>query len=101
MGDIVVGADEIQITVRQQMWKEAGKTDPLWTDPSEENSTYFFSLWATSIELTLPMIALPATYACIFGISEGVPGIERGTLSSVYNEYFSYLVPWGPGEKTY
>ncbi|KAB8072140.1 hypothetical protein BDV29DRAFT_196997 [Aspergillus leporis] len=80
MGDIVVGADEIQITVRQQMWKEAGKTDPLWTDPSEENT-------------------LPATYACIFGISEGVPGIERGTLSSVYNEYFSYLIPRFSQEK--
>lgn len=45
--------------------------------------------------------ALPATYACIFGISEGVSGIEKGTLTSVVNEHFSYLVPSGPGNKTY
>ncbi|KAE8335974.1 hypothetical protein BDV24DRAFT_155576 [Aspergillus arachidicola] len=81
-GDIVVGADGIHSIVRRQMWEEARKTDPSWIDPSEEN-------------------ALPATYACIFGISEGVPGIEKGTLSSVFNEKFSYLIPSRPGAKTY
>jgi hypothetical protein len=45
--------------------------------------------------------ALPATYACIFGISKGVEGIEKGTLTSVFNEHFSYLVPSGPGDRTY
>lgn len=45
--------------------------------------------------------ALPATYACIFGISEAVSGIEKGTLSSVLNEHFSYLIPSGPGDRTY
>ncbi|KAB8200496.1 hypothetical protein BDV34DRAFT_232212 [Aspergillus parasiticus] len=81
-GDIVVGADGIHSMVRRQMWEEARKTDPSWIDPSEEN-------------------ALPATYACIFGISEGVPGIEKGSLSSVFNEKFSYLIPSGPGAKAY
>lgn len=45
--------------------------------------------------------ALPATYSCIFGISEGVEGIEKGTMHSVFNEHFSYLVPSGPGDRTY
>jgi hypothetical protein len=45
--------------------------------------------------------ALPATYACIFGISKGGPGVEKGTLNSVFNEHFSYLVPSGPGDRTY
>ncbi|PIG87132.1 zeaxanthin epoxidase [Aspergillus arachidicola] len=81
-GDIVVGADGIHSIVRRQMWEEARKTDPSWIDPSEEN-------------------ALPATYACMFGISEGVPGVEKGTLSSVFNEKFSYLIPSRPGAKTY
>ncbi|KAE8322239.1 hypothetical protein BDV39DRAFT_209999 [Aspergillus sergii] len=81
-GDIIVGADGIHSTVRRQMWEEARETDPSWIDPPEEN-------------------ALPATYACIFGISEGVPGIEKGTLNSVFNEKFSYLIPSGPGAKTY
>jgi hypothetical protein len=45
--------------------------------------------------------ALPATYACIFGISEGEKGVEKGTMTSVLNEHFSYLVPSGPGNRTY
>ncbi|KAG0158292.1 hypothetical protein PDIDSM_5805 [Penicillium digitatum] len=48
-----------------------------------------------------PVKTLPATYACIFGISKGVKGIEKGTLSSVLNEHYSYLVPSGPGDLTY
>ncbi|KAJ6051561.1 hypothetical protein N7499_010901 [Penicillium canescens] len=81
-GNIVVGADGIHSTVRQEMWKEAQKIDPSWIDPSEAS-------------------ALPATYSCIFGISEGVKGIEKGTMHSVFNEHFSYLVPSGPGDRTY
>ena len=34
-------------------------------------------------------------------MSEGVCGIEKGTLTSVLNENFSYLIPSGPGNKTY
>ncbi|KAJ5356786.1 Monooxygenase FAD-binding [Penicillium concentricum] len=81
-GNMVIGADGIHSKVRQEMWKAAGKVDPTWIDPKEES-------------------ALPATYACIFGISKGVEGIEKGTLSSVFNEHFSYLVPSGPGDITY
>ncbi|GIC87473.1 FAD-dependent oxidoreductase [Aspergillus udagawae] len=81
-GTFVVGGDGIHSTVRQQMWDDAQKTDPTWFDKSEAN-------------------AIPATYACIFGISEGVDGIEKGTLSSVFNEHFSYLIPSGPGDRTY
>ncbi|CAG8112183.1 unnamed protein product [Penicillium olsonii] len=81
-GSIVVGADGIHSTVRQEMWKEAQRLDPKWIDPSEKS-------------------ALPATYACIFGISEGEKGAEKGTLTSVVNEHFSYLIPSGPGKRTY
>ncbi|KAJ5686680.1 hypothetical protein N7536_009299 [Penicillium majusculum] len=81
-GSIVVGADGIHSKVRQEMWKAAEKIDPTWIDPTEES-------------------ALPATYACIFGISKGVKGVEKGTLTSVYNEHYSYLVPSGPGDLTY
>ncbi|KAJ5195989.1 hypothetical protein N7449_006468 [Penicillium cf. viridicatum] len=81
-GNIVVGADGIYSKVRQEMWKAAEKIDPTWVDPTEKS-------------------ALPATYACIFGISKGVKGIEKGTLNSVFNEHYSYLVPSGPGDRTY
>jgi len=99
-GDIVVGADGIHSTVRKQMWQEAQRTDPTWIDPSEENGIHpFFLPQVSSQELIIQ--ALPATYACVFGISEGVPGIEKGTLSSVLNEHTSYLIPSGPGDRTY
>ncbi|KAJ5178398.1 uncharacterized protein N7500_001097 [Penicillium coprophilum] len=81
-GNIVIGADGIHSKVRQEMWKAAKKIDPTWIGPKEES-------------------ALPATYACIFGISKGVEGIEKGTLSSVFNENFSYLIASGPGDLTY
>ncbi|KAJ6007764.1 hypothetical protein N7540_011740 [Penicillium herquei] len=80
-GSILVGGDGIHSTVREKMWEEAKKSDPAWFDPSEKE-------------------ALPVTWSCIFGISEGVP-IEKGTMTSVFNEHFSYLIPSGPGNKTY
>lgn len=36
-GDIVIGADGIHSTVRQEMWKEAQRLDSQWIDPSEED----------------------------------------------------------------
>lgn len=41
-GDIVVGADGIHSTVRQQMWQEAQRTDPTWINPSEANGMHGF-----------------------------------------------------------
>lgn len=55
---------------------------------------------STVEKLTDLLEALPVTYAAIFGISEGVP-IEKGTMTSICHENFSYLVPSGPGERTY
>ncbi|RYP02256.1 hypothetical protein DL764_005863 [Monosporascus ibericus] len=81
-GDIVIGADGIHSKVRQEMWRDAQKKSPSWINPAEQQD-------------------VPCTFVCIFGISEGVQGIEKGTLTSVYNEHFSYLVPSGPGDRTY
>ncbi|KAL1873344.1 hypothetical protein Plec18167_006394 [Paecilomyces lecythidis] len=82
VGDLVVGADGIHSKVRQQMWEESRKTDPNWIDSSEDQ-------------------AVPATWACIFGISKGVQGLEKGAMTSVFNEHFSYLMTSGPGDRTY
>lgn len=49
-GDIVVGADGIHSTVRQQMWQEAQRTDPTWINPSEANGMhgiFFFFIVST------------------------------------------------------
>ncbi|KAJ5841870.1 hypothetical protein N7534_011700 [Penicillium rubens] len=100
IGNIVVGADGIHSKVRQEMWKAAEKIDPTWIDPTEESGMKIkpealWKYWLTLVK------ALPATYACIFGISKGVKGIEKGTMNSVFNEHYSYLVPSGPGDLTY
>ncbi|KAH8654695.1 hypothetical protein BGZ61DRAFT_541383 [Ilyonectria robusta] len=79
-GDILVGADGIHSTVRQQMLLAARlEANTIY---SEEN-------------------AVPCSYACIFGISMGDTGIGSGTLHSVYNEKHSFLVGGGPGGRTY
>lgn len=39
-GNILVGADGIHSTVRQQMWQHAQATDPAWIGPSEEQCMY-------------------------------------------------------------
>lgn len=78
-GDIVVGADGIHSTVRQEMARLNVNTG---RDYLEEKS---FS----------------ATYSCVFGISHRTPGIDPCTLQDVFNEKFSYLIADGPGDRTY
>lgn len=82
VGDILVGADGIYSTVRQCMWEIAERADPEWIPPTEKT-------------------AVPATYGCIFGISTGMTKMESGTLHSVFNNHFSYLVPVGPDGRCY
>lgn len=38
-GDILIGADGIHSTVRQNMWDAAAKLEPGWFSPSETNGT--------------------------------------------------------------
>ncbi|PVH90855.1 FAD/NAD(P)-binding domain-containing protein [Periconia macrospinosa] len=81
-GDIIVGGDGIHSTVRQEMWRCANESQPGYIASCEES-------------------ALPATYACIFGISVGVPEIASGVLHSVLNEHYSFLVSGGPDDRVY
>ena len=39
-GSLLVGADGIHSTVRQEMWKEAQKEDPEWFDANEEDGKF-------------------------------------------------------------
>ncbi|KAE8340690.1 hypothetical protein BDV24DRAFT_133634 [Aspergillus arachidicola] len=77
--DIVVGADGIHSTVRQEMARLDSNTG---RDYLEEKS-------------------ISATYSCVFGISHRTPGIDPCTLQDVFNEKFSYLIADGPGDRTY
>lgn len=44
-GDMLVGADGIHSTVRQQMWQKSQEIDPTWIDPSEEKCMYELNLF--------------------------------------------------------
>lgn len=55
-GDMVVGADGIHSTVRQQMWQNAQATDPTWIDASEKQCMYLILLL---IIMSLPRWLMP------------------------------------------
>jgi 2-polyprenyl-6-methoxyphenol hydroxylase-like FAD-dependent oxidoreductase len=80
-GDILVGADGIYSTVRQEMWRIGTKESPGYF-PIDE--------WST----------VPCYYKCIFGLTTSMPKLTKGT-HYVYNDKFSYLVMVGPGGKFY
>ncbi|KAJ9144948.1 FAD/NAD(P)-binding domain-containing protein [Pleurostoma richardsiae] len=81
-GDIVIGADGIHSTVREEMWRLGDKLQPGWFAPSEAE-------------------AIPCDYSCIFGISNPCPGINPGALNSIFREKSSYLVNGGPAGRVY
>ncbi|RBR26328.1 uncharacterized protein FIESC28_00828 [Fusarium coffeatum] len=80
-GDILVGADGIYSTVREEMWRIGNKESPGYF-PTDE--------WST----------VPCYYKCIFGLTTSVPKLTKGT-HYIYNDKFSYLVMVGPGGKFY
>ncbi|KIL87653.1 hypothetical protein FAVG1_09363 [Fusarium avenaceum] len=83
-GDILVGADGVHSTIRQEMWKLAADLSPEHFDPSEHEEK-----------------APPCDNSCIFGISNQCPGIGPGDLHCVFRNSSSYLVTGGPGGRVY
>ncbi|CAK7234707.1 hypothetical protein SBRCBS47491_009040 [Sporothrix bragantina] len=81
-GDILVGADGIHSTVRDEMWRIAHRESPGWI-PADEHS------------------CVPVDYGCIFGISKPCPGIEPGASNSVFHKHESYIVNGGPEGRVY
>ncbi|KAI6754484.1 hypothetical protein HG530_012236 [Fusarium avenaceum] len=83
-GDILVGADGVHSTIRQEMWKLAADLSPEHFDPSEHEEK-----------------APPCDNSCIFGISNQCPGIGPGDLHCVFRNSSSYLVTGGPEGRVY
>ncbi|TVY17126.1 FAD-dependent monooxygenase andE [Lachnellula arida] len=81
-GDILVGADGINSSVREEMWRIANEMSPGWI-PSDEHS------------------AVPCDYGCVFGISNPCEGIEPGASNSVFRKHESYIVNGGPEGRIY
>ncbi|CAG9948074.1 unnamed protein product [Clonostachys rosea f. rosea IK726] len=81
-GDILVGADGIYSTVRQEMHRIAQK----------ESTDYFpEDEWSK----------VPCDYRCIFGISQPTKRMSLPGIHFVLNKHKSYLVITGPGGRVY
>ncbi|KAL4810805.1 hypothetical protein BDV18DRAFT_155418 [Aspergillus unguis] len=77
-GDILIGADGIHSTVREEMWRIANNISPGWIAPE-----------------------MPCDYGCIFGISNPCHGIVPGSSNSVFKKHQSYIVNGGPEGRVY
>ncbi|KAM0351752.1 hypothetical protein ACHAPU_002264 [Fusarium lateritium] len=75
-GHMVVGADGIYSTVREEMWRMAKKNSPGYFPDNE---------WSK----------VPCYYKCIFGVSHPMDAFQSG-VHYVHNHDFSYLVIVGP-----
>ncbi|KAA8649330.1 FAD-dependent oxidoreductase [Aspergillus tanneri] len=74
-GDVVIGADGVNSVVRHELRRHAVEKG-LGSDYDDDN-------------------AMPANYACMFGISTGVPRLAVGPMHFVCNEGFSYVIGTG------
>ncbi|KAL0943432.1 FAD binding domain protein [Colletotrichum truncatum] len=81
-GDIIVGADGIHSTVREEMWRIGHKESPGYFPPDEHSR-------------------VPVDTKCIFGISKRPSGLPPLTQQMVQHAGRSYLIVHAPGNRTY
>ncbi|TLS26765.1 hypothetical protein PpBr36_04822 [Pyricularia pennisetigena] len=82
-GDIVIGADGIKSTVRQEMWRNAAEASPGYFPGSDS------------------MKQLPIEHKCLFGISKPHKAMPAGKSAYVVGRAHSYLLIGGPGGRVY
>ncbi|KAK7057609.1 monooxygenase FAD-binding protein [Favolaschia claudopus] len=82
VGDILVGADGVHSTVRQEMWRLGEQLAPGRFPKSDKTE-------------------VPCDYHCMFGISKGVVGLNKSSTQTVLGKNNSYLVIDGPGSRSY
>ncbi|KAJ5620311.1 FAD/NAD(P)-binding domain-containing protein [Penicillium lagena] len=79
--DIVVGTDGVHSVIRQEIKRHAHE--------------------AGVGHIYLEDDKIPATYACIFGMSTAVPGIASDSVHYTFREKSSYVIGAGPKDRTY
>ncbi|KAJ5233819.1 monooxygenase [Penicillium citrinum] len=81
-GDILIGTDGIHSRVRKEMnrYAENFGLGEIYTEQESK---------------------VPATYACMFGLSTSVPGIPEACLDFGVEKGFSYVLGSGPENRTY
>ncbi|KAE8351954.1 FAD/NAD(P)-binding domain-containing protein [Aspergillus coremiiformis] len=81
-GDLIVGADGVRSTVRQEMWRHMESLG-LIKEAAKEKAT------------------MTAEYSCVFGISTGIPGVNPGDAHRTYATGYSILTVGGKGGRVY
>ncbi|PYI11915.1 monooxygenase [Aspergillus sclerotiicarbonarius CBS 121057] len=83
-GDLVVGADGVYSTVRAQMWHHI-------------NNVYN----ASTGSHRLSEVPLTDSFAGVFGTSQSIPGLERGSIHRTYGHGWSTIIMKGEDSKVF
>ncbi|OOF91426.1 hypothetical protein ASPCADRAFT_177465 [Aspergillus carbonarius ITEM 5010] len=83
-GDLVVGADGVYSTVRTQMWHHIKNVDD-----------------ASTRSHRLSEVPLTDAFAGVFGISQSIPGLERGNVHRTYGHGWSTIIMTGADSKVF
>ncbi|KAM4059005.1 FAD binding domain-containing protein [Hirsutella rhossiliensis] len=81
-GHLVVGADGVHSVVRSEIWRHAKEAEPSKITDAEKSS-------------------LRVDYACIYGISSRVPGVEDGVQLSLLDQDLTIHVFNGKDQKAF
>lgn len=99
-GDIVVGADGVNSTVRHEMWR-AAESQHTFNVKKESASKSKPPLEMREFEGLMDEKAMKAEYKCLFGISSPIPGLAAGYYDVTHAKDVSTLVITGKGGKVY
>ncbi|KAG2413021.1 hypothetical protein HFD88_010580 [Aspergillus terreus] len=91
-GDVVVGADGVRSTVRQEMW-DYMESRGMKQEAYEERNCRFkpFNARPNSANLLLLLKVMTSEYNCVFGISTATRGLTPGHIHRTFAEHYSIL----------
>ncbi|KAJ5519071.1 Monooxygenase FAD-binding [Penicillium expansum] len=81
-GDLIVGADGVHSRIRSEMWRLADELQPGLITPKERK-------------------ALTVEYACLFGISQAIPGLQSGDHVNRYGDKFCIITFHGKADRVF
>ncbi|KUL81853.1 hypothetical protein ZTR_09748 [Talaromyces verruculosus] len=81
-GDLIVGADGVHSRIRSEMWRLADSMNPELITPKEKKS-------------------LTIEYACVFGISLPIAGLQSGEHINRYGDKFCVITFHGKGDRVF
>lgn len=97
-GDLVVGADGIRSTIRQEMWRHMSPNLPSVVN-SERKSKSEHNQWDSHGKLTIS--EMKAEFSAVFGISSHVPGLTAGHLHRSFAKNASILLIVGKNGRVF